>query len=89
MRLLSGGRAGVCVNVCVRARVHTKGADSLLLGDFGQGWCYLVGVGVSEKELNRSGHISLLTSRFSLPAPPPRPARVCSLALGFTSLLTF
>lgn len=52
MRLLSGGRAGVCVSVCVCARVHTQGADSLLLGDFGQGWCYLVEVGVSEKELN-------------------------------------
>lgn len=48
-------------------RVHTWGADSLRLGDFGQGWRYLVGVGVSEKELNRSGRISLLTSQFSLP----------------------
>lgn len=41
--------------------VHTQGADSLQLGDFGQGWRYLVEVGVSEKELNRSGHISLFT----------------------------
>lgn len=84
--LVLAGAQGVSVRVCVWA--HTQGADSLQLGDFGQVWRYRVGVGVSEGELNRSVHISLLTSHFT-PPPPPPPQRVCSLALGSISSLTF
>ena len=73
----------VCVCVCARARVHTQGADSLRLGDFGRGWRYLVEVGVSEKELNRSGHISLLTSHFFPLSPPSGPGLFLSAGHHF------
>lgn len=67
----------------MRVSVHTQGADSLQLGDFGRGWRYLVEVGVSEKELNRSGHISLSPLHFFLSRE-----RVYSSVLGILARLT-
>lgn len=57
---------GVCV--CVRVRASVRAGDRRpAAGRLRPGLRYLVEVGVSEKELNRSGHISF---NFALFSPP-------------------